>query len=208
MNFSVFLNFDAAVFQWVENHLINPAIGGFLYPVLLFLTKLGDDGILWIVLSILLMIFKKTRKAGFTMAGALVIMMVCNNLILKNVFARPRPYNLDWPTMKNGWTYDKNIYPLVDRLKSYSFPSGHASSAFAAATGLTASKKAYFIIPGFLLAATIAFSRIYVHIHYPTDVFFGALFGIVYGLIAVFVCKFIIKLINDKTKLNLFREKA
>ncbi len=203
MDFSAFLNFDAAVFQWVEK-IIDHGISGILTPFLIFLTKLGDDGILWIVLAIVLMIFKKTRKAGFTMAGALIIMMVCNNLVLKNLFARPRPYVLEWPEMANGWKY-LDVYPLVEKLKSYSFPSGHASSAFAAATGLVVSKKPYLYIPGFILAALIAFSRIYVHIHYPTDVLFGALFGIIYGLIAIFVCRWIINKINDKTKLNVFR---
>ena len=71
---------------------------------------------------------------------------------------------------------------------------------------MTVSKKARFIVPGYVLAALIAFSRIYVHVHYPTDVIFGALFGIVYGVIAIFVCKFIIKLVNEKTKLTVFKD--
>lgn len=199
MDFSVFLNFDKAIFQWVDR-LLETQLAAILSPILVFLTNLGEGGIIWIAVAILLMCFKKTRRAGFTVAGALVIMLVCNNIILKNVFARPRPFNLE------VWK-DWYVYPnLVSQPHSLSFPSGHSSSAFAAATALCTSKKAYIIVPGFLMAAIIAFSRIYVEVHYPTDVIFGALFGILYGLIAIFVCKWIIGKINDKTKLNVFRE--
>ena len=199
MDFSAFLGFDRAVFEWVER-IFDYGISGVLTPILVVLTRLGDGGILWIALAIVLMIFKKTRKIGFTVAGAIICMFFFNNVFLKNFFARPRPFDLD------VWK-DWFVYPeFVTRPDSFSFPSGHASSAFAAATGLTVSKKARFIVPGYVLAALIAFSRIYVHVHYPTDVIFGALFGIVYGVIAIFVCKFIIKLVNEKTKLTVFKD--
>lgn len=199
MDFSAFLGFDRAVFEWVER-IFDYGISGVLTPILVFLTRLGDGGILWIALAIVLMIFKKTRKIGFTVAGAIICMFFFNNVFLKNFFARPRPFDLD------VWK-DWFVYPeFVTRPDSFSFPSGHSSSAFAAATGLTVSKKARFIVPGYVLAALIAFSRIYVHVHYPTDVIFGALFGIVYGVIAIFVCKFIIKLVNEKTKLTVFKD--
>ena len=191
MDFSVFLNFDKSIFLWVEK-IFDYSISSVITPILVFLTNLGDSGILWIALGIILLFFKKTRKAGITVLGALAVMMVCNNFVLKNLFARTRPFNLE------EWK-DWFVYPeLVSRPKSYSFPSGHSSSGFAAATGLCASKKARFIVPGFLLAALIAFSRIYVHVHYPTDVIFGALFGILYGLIAIFLCKWILNMLNNK----------
>ncbi|MDD6062281.1 MAG: phosphatase PAP2 family protein [Oscillospiraceae bacterium] len=199
MDFSAFLGFDRAIFEWVEK-IFGYGISGVLTPILVFLTRLGDGGILWIALAIVLMLFKKTRKIGFTVAGAIICMFFFNNVFLKNFFARPRPFDLD------VWK-DWFVYPeFVTRPDSFSFPSGHSSSAFAAATGLTVSKKARFIVPGYVLAALIAFSRIYVHVHYPTDVIFGALFGIVYGVIAIFVCKFIIKLVNEKTKLTVFKD--
>lgn len=202
MDFSAFLNFDGAVFEWVEK-IHNYGIDAIIEPILVFLTNLFDTGIIWIIIALILFCFKKTRRAGLVMGAALLVMMVCNNLILKNFFARPRPFNLDWPALKSGWKY---VYPgLVDKPDSYSFPSGHSSSGFAAATGLATSKKAYFYIPGFLLAAIVAFSRIYVMVHYPTDVLFGMLFGIIYGLIAMLICKWIISFINNKTKLTLFK---
>ncbi len=198
MDFSVFLDFDKAIFLWIDK-LHELGVAGILTPILVFLTKLGDSGILWIVIGVLLLFFKKTRKVGVTVLGALAVMMVCNNFVLKNMFARTRPYNLEvWKDWFN--------YPgFVNQPKSYSFPSGHSSSGFAAATALCTSKKAYVIIPAFLLAALVAFSRIYVEVHYPTDVIFGALFGVVYGVIAIFLCRWIINMVNDKTKLNVFR---
>lgn len=198
MDFSAFLAFDKAVFEWV-GQIFNYGISSVISPVMTFITHLGDDGIIWIALALVLMIFKKTRKVGFAMAGALVCMTVCNNFILKNLFARPRPFNLEeW----QNWF----VFPeLVSRPSSYSFPSGHTSSAFAAATALASSKKAKIAVPAFLFAALMGFTRIYVHVHYCTDVLFGALLGVVYGLIAIVICKYIIKLINDKTKLNIFR---
>ena len=77
MDFSVFLNFDKAVFQWVEK-IFDYGISGVITPILVFLTKLGDSGILWIAIGIALLFFKKTRKVGFTMLGALAVMMVCS----------------------------------------------------------------------------------------------------------------------------------
>lgn len=199
MDFSVFLDFDKAIFQWVEK-AFDYGIAAVITPVLKFLTVLGDSGILWIALALVLLCFKKTRKVGATVLVALAVMTVCNNFVLKNLFARTRPFNLE------AWK-DWFVYPeMVKRPSSYSFPSGHSSSGFAAATGLCVSKKAYYIVPGFLLAAVVAFSRIWVHVHYPTDVIFGALLGIVYGVIGIFVCKWVIGLINSKTKLNFFRE--
>lgn len=199
MDFSVFLGFDQAVYQWVEK-IFNYGISGLLTPILVFLTNIGDNGLIWIVLSLVLLIFKKTRKVGFTMLGALACMVVCNTVVLKHIFARPRPFDLEaW----KSWF----VYPeLVPRPDSFSFPSGHTSAAFAAATGLTTSKKASYIIPGFVLAFIIAFSRIYVHVHYPTDVLFGMLVGVIYGVVAIFVCKFIIKFVNEKTKLKVFKD--
>ena len=198
MDFSAFLSFDKAVFEWV-GQIFNYGISSVISPIMTFITHLGDDGIIWIALAIILMIFKKTRKVGVVMGGALLCMLICNNIVLKNLFARTRPFNLEeW----QSWF----VFPeLVKRPSSYSFPSGHTSSAFAAATALIYSKKASVIVPGFIFAALMGFTRIYVHVHYCTDVLFGALFGIIYGLLAMLICHYVIKLINEKTKLKIFR---
>ncbi|MCR5484193.1 MAG: phosphatase PAP2 family protein [Clostridiales bacterium] len=190
MDFQAFLSFDRAVFEWFERVFFDTGLGALATPFFKFVTYLGEGGVFWILLGLLLMVFKKTRKCGFAVLGALVCMMVINNLALKNIIARTRPFNLE------QWR-DWFVYPeIVPRPSSFSFPSGHSSSAFAAATATTSSKKPYIYIPAFILAALIGCSRIYVHVHYCTDVLFGALFGIIYGLIGILVVSLIIKLIK------------
>lgn len=199
MDFSVFLSFDRMVFEWVEK-VWSYGISGILTLVLTFFTTIGDKSIIWLVLGAVLLIPKKTRKIGVIVLASQACTLFVNNLFLKNFFERPRPFDLEeW----KSWF----IYPeFIARPDSFSFPSGHASSSFAAATALIYSKKKSYIIPGFIVAAIIAFSRIYMHVHYPTDVLFGALFGVVYGVIAIFVCKFLFKIINEKTKLTVFKD--
>lgn len=198
MDFSVFLPFDKAVFEWV-GQIFNYGISSVVSPIMTFITHLGDSGIIWILLAVVLLIFKKTRKIGLAVACALLVMEVGNNLVLKTLFARPRPFNLEeW----QSWF----VFPeLISRPSSFSFPSGHTSSAFAAATALIASKKARFIVPAYIFAAIMGFTRIYVHVHYCTDVLFGALVGVIYGLIGIGICTLIVKIINEKTKLNILR---
>lgn len=199
MDFSVFLGFDRMVFEWVEK-VFSYGISGILTLVLTFFTTIGDKSIIWLVLGVALLPFKKTRKIGLVVLASQACTLFINNLFLKNFFARPRPFDLD------VWK-DWFLYPeFIRRPDSFSFPSGHSSSSFAAATALIYSKKKRFIIPGFIVAAIIAFSRIYMHVHYPTDVLFGALLGILYGVIAIFACKLLFKIINEKTKLTVLRD--
>ena len=170
------INFDVAVYQFFES-IANPVLD----QIMKIITFLGDDGIFWIALSIALLIPKKTRKFGIYILGGLAVATVINNLGLKELFARPRPFNFEnWPE-----TY-KYVYPgLVEKPHSLSFPSGHTSTSLGAALPflMKANKKAS--IPVFILAILIGLSRIYLHVHYPTDVFAGMIVGIVAGLIAV-----------------------
>jgi undecaprenyl-diphosphatase len=105
-------------------------------------------------------------------------------VVFKQIFERPRPFNFD------GWP-GEFIYPeLVERPHSFSFPSGHTSSSLGAATPLLIKAKKKYGIPVFILALLIGFSRVYIHVHYPTDVIFGTLVGIIGGVIAVFAFKY------------------
>ncbi len=170
------VNFDVAVYKFFES-IANPILD----TIMTVITYLGDDGIFWIALSIILFIPKKTRKYGVYILGGLAVATVINNLGLKELFSRPRPFNFEnWPE-----TYEY-IYPnLVERPHSLSFPSGHTSTSLGAALPflMKANKKAG--IPIFVLAVLIGLSRIYIHVHYPTDVFAGMIVGIIAGLIAV-----------------------
>ena len=136
-----------------------------------FMTFLGDMGLIWIVVGIILMTSRKTRTAGIMTIVTLGLTAGLNDKILKNIIMRPRPYVTHF-----------GLGILIEAQKSYSFPSGHASSSFAAATAITlfcGKKGALAYIP----AALIALSRIYVGVHYPTDIFFGALLGTCMGIL-------------------------
>lgn len=136
--------------------------------VMRFFSVIGNTGLCWIVLGAVLLLYKKTRRAGFDMLLCLAIAWMTNDLVVKNLAARPRPYDVI-----------EGLTVLVGRLASYSFPSGHASSSFAAATALCIAFRgkggAWFYLP----AALIAVSRVYVGMHYLTDVVCGAALGTV-----------------------------
>lgn len=152
--------------EWIRND--------FLTPLMVAVTKLGDSGFIWIALSMVLLLFKKTRKAGWIAFLSIAFCFLINNLILKNAVARTRPYEVV-----------EGLELLTARADDFSFPSGHACSSFAAASSY------YRVLPrkagvaAMILAVWIAFSRLYVGIHYPTDVLCGALIGI-FGSLLVF----------------------
>ena len=131
--FASFLPFDAAVFQWVVN-LFHPGAGTFWDSFFKGVTMLGNGGWFWIALAVVFLIPQKTRKIGMVMAFALILNGLSVNLLLKNLFARPRPFLLDLP----DWAAQYKTWfpggPLVTA-GSYSFPSGHAAVSFAGAFG-------------------------------------------------------------------------
>ena len=138
-------------------------------------TSLGNAGALWIVLGIVLLFFRKTRRAGIAMLIALTFALVVGNLCIKQIVMRPRPFV----------TY-KNLIALVDPGDQWSFPSGHTLSSFAAATALWFfHRKTGFL--ALIVAALIGLSRLYACVHYPTDVLAGMLIGIVCGLVAAWL---------------------
>ena len=147
----------------------------FLDKVIPIITKLGDGGLLWITLAVIFLFFKKTRKVGISMGLSLLIGYLVGNLFLKNVIARVRPYNVN-----------TEMSLLIPALKSYSFPSGHTLSSFEGATSIFLRNKKWGI-PALVLAVLIAFSRMYLYVHYPTDVLAGMVLGILIAFFARFV---------------------
>ncbi len=186
--FDSFLDFDLKVFEWIQG-----IQNEFLNYFMLVVTTLGDAGIIFIIIGLALFLTKKNRKAGFTMLIALLVMLICNDLFLKEFFARPRPFNL-FETDPEKYSFWNEVYSyphiVIDKPKSFSFPSGHTSSAFAAAIALLwyDRKKG---IPLTIFAALMGFSRIYVEVHYCTDVIAGVVSGLICALIGVFVAKFL-----------------
>ena len=143
-----------------------------LDKILAFITSLGNAGIIWIVLAAVLLILPKTRKTGIIVAAALLMDLVLCNLILKNLVARVRPYDVNTA-----------IAILIKKPLDFSFPSGHTAASFAAMTALFLAKMKKAWIAALVLAVLIAFSRLYFYVHYPTDVLGGAVVGILSGII-------------------------
>jgi len=155
---------------------------GVLTPIMQAFTMIaGFKGAIVILLSIILIIFKKTRWVGITVSSAIALSGIFTNLILKHIVNRPRPF-----------TQIAGLTPVGDKPTDASFPSGHTSLGFCIATALVLTlpwiiekKKAYCLGALFVFIATmIAVSRLYLGVHYPTDVFCGILLGIVYGIAA------------------------
>ena len=133
------------------------------------ISMLGNVGAIWIVCAVVLLVIPKTRKVGVILAVSLAIEALCCNVILKPLVARIRPFDVNTA-----------VQLLISPPKDFSFPSGHTGAAFAAASALFFSKNRLWI-PSLVLAILIAFSRLYLYVHYPTDVLGGILLGILSG---------------------------
>ena len=167
------LNLDGGLLLWIQEWVR----GGVLTPLLIFYTRLGDHGLAWIVLCAALLCFKKTRRAGLAGLLALLLSLVFTNLTLKHLVSRARP-----------WLTVEGLIPLVAEPDPNSFPSGHTSAAFAAATAwaLTFSRR-WMGAAGLACAALMAFSRLYVGVHFPTDVAAGVLVGLLCGWLSCLI---------------------
>ena len=159
------MRFEFGILDYIQSHLRNDVLD----CIMPLITKLGDGGIVWICLSLLLILCRKTRKTGIAMAVSLVLEALCCNIILKPFVARIRPCDVNTA-----------VQLLVPRPSDYSFPSGHTGASFAAASALFFSKSRLWI-PSLLLAILIGFTRLYLYVHYPSDVLAGALVGIMLG---------------------------
>jgi undecaprenyl-diphosphatase len=162
---------EEMILLFIQNH-IRCAL---LNPIIIFITHLGDSGLIWILICILLLIFKKTRTIGLMIVVSLLLSLLVNNLCLKNMIMRTRPYEAI-----------NQLTRLIEAQSDYSFPSGHSASSFAAAIILYKTLPKKYGILALVLAFLIAISRLYVGVHYPTDVLFGILSG---TLIALFTIK-------------------
>lgn len=167
------LNFDLSIFRFVEEHLMNSVTNG----IFTFITHLGDGGWLWITLAVILLIFPKTRRCGVAIGIALLCSEFIGNQFLKQLAARPRPFLLE------KWQGIFNYPGLIPAPSSYSFPSGHTASSVGSAMALLFCRKDKYGWMAVILAVLIGYSRIHMHVHYPTDVLAGLICGILYGLI-------------------------
>ncbi|WP_040212991.1 phosphatase PAP2 family protein [Clostridium polynesiense] len=181
-NFTVLLNnLDRNILNNIQQYLKNP----FLDNIMPFITALGDAGIIWILISIILISTKKYRKAGIVCALSLAINAVLGEVVIKNVIQRARPF-----------IHDPSLDLLIAKPKTFSFPSGHTASSFAAAAALSVYLKRYSII-FWVLAVLIAFSRLYLYVHFPSDVAGGILLGLISFKLADWTYKKFIKKRSD-----------
>ena len=185
--------FDLPILDWIAQNLHHP----WMDAVMTTITHMGDSGALWIILAAVLLAFPQHRKAGMTMLLALLIGLVVCNLTLKPLVARMRPY--DYQFLHFG----KEIPLLIPAPTDFSFPSGHTNASFAAATALLLCNRKLGI-PAILAAMLIAFSRLYLYVHYPTDVLaavvLGSAAGFAANILASSVLPCLIKRIQMKYK--------
>ena len=156
-----------------------------LDTIMCAITRLGDAGIIWILLCIVLLILPKTRKSGVVLMAALLVDLVVCNVILKPLVHRIRPFDV-----KTG------IELLVKRPTDYSFPSGHTAASVASVMALYLAGEKKIWVLALVLAVLIAFSRLYLYVHYPTDVLGGMIIGIAAGAIGYWLVKKVQELIK------------
>lgn len=155
-------NIDMNILFFIRKHFQNKILD-ILMP---FVTYLGDKGLIWIIVTILLISIKKHKKEGYILLSVLILSTILGEGLLKHIIRRPRPFQ-EMQTIKL----------LIKKPSSYSFPSGHTTSSFAAAGVLGYYFKKYKVY-FYALAVLIAFSRIYLFVHYPSDVLAGIILGL------------------------------
>lgn len=161
------MNLDIIILDFIQANMRN----GFMDYIMPPITKLANLGIIWIILSICLLLSKKTRKIGFAMIISLAMNVIVCNILLKPMVGRIRPCHIN-----------TSIELLINGPIDFSFPSGHTSISFTA-VGVLFFRKNKLFLPALILAILIGFSRLYLYVHYPSDVLAGAILGILFGYI-------------------------
>lgn len=147
---------------------------GFLDWFFSRITHLGDAGIFWILVAAVLLLMAKYRRDGLRLALALVCCLLLANVFLKNVVARPRPC----------WV--REVALLIANPQDYSFPSGHTQASVASTIVLWRANRKWGIAAA-VLTVLIAFSRMYLYVHYPSDIIGGAICGVISGSVGLFL---------------------
>ena len=165
------VSFDLPILDWIQANLANPLLD----KAMPYITMLGDAGIFWMVVAAILAFTKKYRKVGFGMAFAMAMGLLVCNIILKPAVGRIRPYDFQE-------TLGVTINLLIEKQHDFSFPSGHTIASFEACTVMMLGSRKLGI-PATLLAILIAFSRLYLYVHYPTDVIASVILGTLFGVL-------------------------
>ena len=142
----------------------------------------GNYGQMWVVIGVVLLFFTKTRKCGINIIFSYLMVFWFGQYVLKDLIARPRPCHID-----------QTIELLISRPSSYSCPSTHSGWGFAAAISIFLYNKKLGILT-IIFASFIAFSRLYLFVHFPSDVLFGVILGIVFAILAKYIIKRVFKI--------------
>ena len=186
---SLAVSFDLPILDWIAANIWCPVLDVAM-PII---TMFGDAGIFWIAVSVLFLITKKHRKTGIGMALALIMGLLVCNIWLKPTVARIRPYDFQMEY------FMKEIPLLAGTMHDFSFPSGHTIASFEAAVVILLNNKKLGI-PAMILAILIAFSRLYLYVHYPTDVIFSVFLGTAFAFLGNYLAGKIMNKLPEKLK--------
>lgn len=167
------MGLEIQILDWIQN--LHGPVGDAFWPLV---TRLGDAGTIWILLAVVLLIIPRTRKSGAVLAVALCVDLVLCNRILKPVIARVRPFDVNTA-----------VSLLIPKPGDFSFPSGHTAASFTAAAALYFAGEKKLWKPALALASLIAFSRLYLYVHYPTDILGGMAVGVIAGFTGFVIVK-------------------
>lgn len=185
---TVFCDFDGAIFNFMN--VLHIKAGAFLDTFFKIITFFGEGGWLYIVAGVVLLLFKNTRKTGVVILISISLGSIFTNLVIKNLVSRPRPFTAS-DFYYNCWN---EVGPTI--VGKNSFPSGHSTAVAASTLGwiLTSDKKSRFL--GVVFALLMGCSRIYLFVHYPTDVIAGFIVGSVAATCGYFIAKFVYSLLE------------
>lgn len=176
------MSIDWSILQWIQANLQS----GFMDTIMPMITALGNGGAIWIAAALALICTKKYRRQGVILLVGLAVGVLIGNVCLKHLIARPRPCWLD-----------TSVQLLIQNPTDFSFPSGHTLSSVIGATILTMTNRRF----GFVaipLAAMIAFSRLYLYVHFPSDVLGAVFIGLIIGIAVFYAGSKIMKKLSEK----------
>lgn len=183
---SLALSFDLPILDFIRAHFTSPVMDLIMH----YGTYCGE-AVTVIALALLLILIPRTRKTGWSITAAMLFGLILCNITLKPMIARIRPYDL------HAELTGEVIQLLIKTPHDFSFPSGHTIAVFEVCTVLLLKNK-WIGIPATLLAFLVAFSRLYLYVHYPSDVIFSFFAGILFGLLGTLVVNLIYKFIPQK----------